>query len=71
MGEQRKGKKGFFWDFYVDFFNDLIKDSQIYEAYSHHIYQPINDNNNKEWLNKNSLQIEKLMFWLETYKHNY
>ena len=47
LGEQRKGKKGFFWDFYVDFFNDLIKDSQIYEAYSHHIYQPINYNNNK------------------------
>lgn len=71
LGEQRKDKKGFFWDFYVDFFYDLSKDKQMFEAYTHHIYQPTNDSNNKEWLNNNSVQIEKLMFWLETYKHTY
>ncbi|HRE76609.1 MAG TPA: tetratricopeptide repeat protein [Flavobacterium sp.] len=71
LGEQRKGKKGFFWDFYVDFFYDLSKDKQMYEAYSHHVYQSKKDDNNSEWINANSVQIEKLIFWLKTYKHTY
>lgn len=71
LGEQRKGKKGFFWDFYVDFFYDLVKDKQMYEAYSHHIYQSKKDDQNSSWVNANSVQIEKLVFWLKTYKHTY
>ncbi len=69
LGEQRKDKKGFFWDFYVDFFYDLVKDKQMYEAFSHQIYQTVNDDSNKEWLSANSVQIEKLYFWLETHKN--
>jgi tetratricopeptide (TPR) repeat protein len=71
LGEQRSGKKGFFWDFYVDFFYELVNDKKMYEAFSHQVYQPFNDTANKEWLEANSVQIEKLYFWLKTYKPKY
>ncbi len=66
--EQRKNKKGFYWDFYVDFFYELVQDKPMYEAFSNQIYQSKNDSENKEWLTANSIQIEKLYFWLKTYK---
>lgn len=68
LGEQRKNKKGFYWDFYVDFFYELVQDKPMYEAFSNQIYQSKNDSDNKEWLTANSIQIEKLYFWLKTYK---
>jgi hypothetical protein len=68
LGEQRKDKKGFYWDFYVDFFYELVQDKPMYEAFSNQIYQTKNDPDNKQWLIDNPIQIEKLYFWLKTYK---
>ncbi|PKP21205.1 MAG: hypothetical protein CVU05_07345 [Bacteroidetes bacterium HGW-Bacteroidetes-21] len=63
LGEIKKENKGFFWDFYVTKFSDLVK-SENNEAFCYYISQSTNSDEVKNWINSNQEKIEKLKDWI-------
>lgn len=59
--------KGFWWNFYVEFFSDLIKDDAMYETFTYYICQDIKSTEVETWLRKNPEKIEKLQDWVLNY----
>ena len=63
LGELKKDNHGFWWDFYVTKFYDLIE-SNNYEAYSYYISQTTNSELVNKWIIDNSDKMEQLIEWI-------
>lgn len=67
MGELKKEQKGFWWDFYVDFFYSMVN-AQHVEAMSYYVSLPKKDNEEvKDWLGDNEEKMDALFKWYEGY----
>lgn len=69
LGEGKKDKKGFWWNFYVDYFYTLAKNNHT-EALCYYITQS-RDNAYEEWLKDNLKKMEALSEWYTKYKHKF
>jgi len=62
LGELKKDNKGFWWDFYVPFFNGLVKEDLI-TAYSYYISLSMGDKA-VNWIDENKVEFEKFKNYL-------
>lgn len=69
LGELKENKKGFWWNFYVDYFSTLSKESHT-EAFCYYIFQS-KDDAYTEWLKENRSKIEAFSAWYVGYLHKY
>lgn len=67
LGELKKDNKGFWWDFYVDFFNTLDSKGHT-EVFCYYISQAKKDNTIYNWLQDNKKKYEAFSFWYISYK---
>lgn len=67
IAENKKDKQGFWWDFYVDFFKDIVNDEEIFITFSNHIGMVDPSFETTTWLEENSLAFEKFRFWIQSY----
>ncbi len=64
LGELKKENKGFWWDFYVSKFYDLVQSNNL-EAYSYYISQSSNSENVNKYISENTDKIKQLKDWIE------
>lgn len=71
LGESKKDKKGFWWNFYVDYFYTLAKNNHT-EALCHYITQS-KDNSYDTWVQdkENLKKMEALSDWYTKYQHKF
>ncbi len=69
LGEAKKDKKGFWWNFYVDYFYTLAKNHHT-EALCYYISQS-KDGAYDEWLKDNLKKMEALSEWYTKYLHKF
>lgn len=69
LGEDKKDKKGFWWNFYVDYFYTLSNNHHT-EALCYYITQSI-DSAYDEWLKENLKKMEALSEWYTKYLHKF
>ncbi|MBK8496690.1 MAG: hypothetical protein IPL50_18150 [Chitinophagaceae bacterium] len=69
LGELNKDKKGFWWNFYVDYFYTLAANKHT-EAFCYYIIQS-KDNIYAEWLKDNMATIEAFSTWYTGYLHKF
>lgn len=67
LGSIKKNNKGFWWDYYVDFYDDMYKENHV-EAFSYYISQGNGDEKISTWLNENKTKVEFLANWCTSYK---
>lgn len=70
LGELKKDSKGFWWEFYVDFFYAMKNEGHI-EAFSYFISQSKNDENISKWLEENTTKFEALSNWYSEYERKF
>jgi hypothetical protein len=66
--DENEKHKGFWWDFYVDFFSDLISNEDRYETFTYYISQDIKSTSVETWLRKNPERVAILENWVANYK---
>ncbi len=66
--QDKKRDKGFYWDFYVDFFYDLAQNEEMYETFTYYISQDMNYTAVQNWLQANPEKIKKFEEWSANYK---
>lgn len=71
LGDQKKDKTGFYWNFYVDFYKQLTKEIYLKQVFFNRIYTFKNLEENISWLNKHDSDVEKFFFWLENFKFKF
>lgn len=64
LGELKGKKDGFWWDFYVTSFYDLVNSDNV-EAFSYYISQSENSDLINKWMTDNSTKILSLTNWIE------
>ena len=64
LGELKKDSNGFWWDFYVTYFYDLVQTENI-EAYSYYISQSTNNEIVNKWISENSEKMKKFINWMQ------
>ncbi len=69
LGESKKDKKGFWWNFYVDYFYILAANHHT-EALCYYITQS-RDGAYEEWLKDNLKKMEALSEWYTKYLHKF
>ncbi len=69
LGEAKKDKKGFWWNFYVDYFYTLANNHHT-EALCYYIYQSRGDTYDV-WLKDNLPKMEALSEWYTKYMHKF
>lgn len=69
LGEEKKGKKGFWWNFYVDYFYTLANNHHT-EALCYYITQS-KDDTYDVWLRDNLSKMEALSEWYTKYLHKF
>jgi tetratricopeptide (TPR) repeat protein len=69
LGEEKKDKKGFWWNFYVDYFYTLASNHHT-EALCYYITQSLDDTYNV-WLKDNLQKMEALSEWYTKYLHKF
>jgi tetratricopeptide (TPR) repeat protein len=69
LGEVKKDKKGFWWNFYVDYFYTLASNHHT-EALCYYIYQSRGDTYDV-WLKDNLPKMEALSEWYTKYLHKF
>ena len=67
LGELKKDNKGFWWDYYVDFFYAMTNAKHV-ETYCYYILQSNGDEKINDWLKKNDDKVESLSSWYSTFK---
>jgi tetratricopeptide (TPR) repeat protein len=67
LGEEKKDKKGFWWNFYVDYFYTLAKNNHT-EALCYYIMQS-RDDRYEVWLKDNLTKMETFSEWYTKYLH--
>ncbi len=63
LGELKKKKKGFWWNFYVPFFSEIAK-KDLTKVFSYYISQSEGENA-INWLKDNGDQLEKFKVWID------
>lgn len=63
LGELKNENTGFWWDFYVVKFDDLVQ-SDNYEAYCYYISQSLNLDDINSWISKNPEKMQRLKDWM-------
>jgi hypothetical protein len=69
LGEAKKDKKGFWWNFYIDYFYTLANNRHT-EALCYYINQSKDDTYNV-WLKDNLPKMEALSEWYTKYQHKF
>jgi len=69
LGEAKKDKKGFWWNFYVDYFYTLANNHHT-EALCYYITQSRGDTYDV-WLKDNLPKMEALSEWYTKYMHKF
>ena len=69
LGEAKKDRKGFWWNFYVDYFYKLATNHHT-EALCYYITQS-KDGAYEEWLKDNLKKMEALSEWYTKYLHKF
>lgn len=64
MSRFKENKTGYYWDFYVDKFSDLIKTENT-EAFCYYISQSSRFDEVNKWISTNEDKIEKLKAWIK------
>lgn len=64
LGELKKDNKGFWWDFYVRNFHELVQSKKI-EAFSYYISQSSNSESVNKYMAENTEQIKQLKNWID------
>ncbi len=67
LGDMRKKNKGFWWDYYVEFFNTMSKENHV-EAFCYYISQSKGDEKIGTWLADNKSKVDALSSWVVAYK---
>jgi tetratricopeptide (TPR) repeat protein len=62
LSDLKDGKKGFYWEFYVDFFDDLYKKRHT-ETLSYFVSLTKKENKIMDWLRSNPQKVEALSDW--------
>lgn len=70
LGELKKNNKGFWWNYYVDFFYSL-KENKHVEAFSYYITQSKEDEKITIWLNENKEKVDALSVWYSNYERKF
>lgn len=70
LGELKKKNKGFWWNYYVDFFYSMTNENHI-EAFSYYITQSKEDEKIFTWLKDNKDKVEALSKWYSNYKRKF
>jgi len=69
LGEMKKNKKGFWWNFYVDYFYTLATKDHT-EAFCYYITQS-KDNAYTEWMQDNLPKMQAFSEWYTKYLHKF
>lgn len=70
IGEQnKKKKKGFWWTFYVEFYDDIVKAGHN-EVFCNYITLSKKDNTAKEWIKANTKKLSAFSKWVNAYEFN-
>lgn len=70
LGELKKDSKGFWWEFYVDFFYAMKNEGHV-EAFSYYISLSKGDENIDKWLESNSEKLDAFSNWYSEYKRKF
>jgi hypothetical protein len=62
LSDLKEGKTGFYWEFYVDFFDDLYKKRHT-ETLSYFVSLTKKENKIMDWLRSNPQKVEALSDW--------
>jgi hypothetical protein len=66
LGEMKKDNKGFWWDYYVDFFYALTNENHV-EAFSYFVSQCKEDEIINSWIEENDAKVEAMSKWFSNY----
>ncbi|MCW4467571.1 tetratricopeptide repeat protein [Flavobacterium sp. MFBS3-15] len=66
--QENSKNKGFWWDFYVDFFYSLAKNEEMYKAFTYYITQDVDYTVVQNWLQSNPDKIKEFEQWVANYK---
>ena len=70
LGEMKNDeKKSFWWTFYVNFFDDMVKAGHN-ETFCYYINQTKEDEAIEEWLEKNDAKFKAFSNWVKEYEFN-
>jgi thioredoxin-like negative regulator of GroEL len=69
LGEMKKNRKGFWWNFYVDYFYTIAQNDHT-EALCYYIIQS-KDNTYTEWMQTNLPKMEAFSEWYTKYLHKF
>ncbi|MCW3102732.1 MAG: tetratricopeptide repeat protein [Bacteroidetes bacterium] len=67
LGEMKDKNKGFWWDYYVDFYYAMVNENKV-EAFSYYVTQVKGDAEITDWLTKNKEQLDAFSKWYEGYE---
>jgi TPR repeat/Tetratricopeptide repeat len=67
LGELNDGKKGFWWEFYVDFFYEMHNEEHV-EAMTYYVSQVGKKTEVLEWIKNNDEKIDSMSEWFSDYK---
>ena len=68
LGELKQDNKGFWWNFYVDFYYAMARDSTNVETFSYYISQTNGDEKVREWLANNKDRYERFSKWFSEFE---
>jgi tetratricopeptide (TPR) repeat protein len=69
LNPDRSINKGFYWEFYAQFFVDLLKANHL-ETFSYVTFINSGDKKVKKWVLKNEKKISSMYDWVSNYKWN-
>ncbi|MEO0043147.1 MAG: hypothetical protein RL329_2595 [Bacteroidota bacterium] len=70
LSDLKMGKKGFYWEFYVDFFDDLYRKRHT-ETLSYFVSLNKKENKIMDWLRSNQQKVEALSDWYAGFEWKY
>lgn len=66
LGETQRGNRGFFWEYYVPYFQDL-KAKKFTETFSYVVFAASGDETARQWLKNHREEVQKFMFWSKSF----
>jgi tetratricopeptide (TPR) repeat protein len=70
LGELKKDNKGFWWDYYVEFFYSMTNDKHI-ETFSYYVTQSKEDDKITAWLETHKDKIDAFSKWYSNYDRKF
>ena len=68
LGELKQDNRSFWWNFYVDFYYAMTRDSNNVEPFSYYISQTNGDEKVREWLANNKDRYERFSEWFSEFE---